>query len=293
MYMFTCRLTCATSIILFFTSERSHTYTILFSASKLATAFAPVATMDDLVVLARVPTISGGSLGHNANKAWCPEHRVELGVEFALISKRCTHFARFCTGKPIVMGSPTGATTVVEELVKIRDKAWGHMRSGITVDGDEACLKPLFHDDQLKKKAKLLPIEGLTIVTATVPAVSFGAFVAPSMEMRLLCEKPRAGLGVELNELDLKYLRCAVMADLGDPDDNKGNKDKIDAVRSSLPGVRWEYRRACWYCRFEDNEKVMRYKEFKVSGEVGTDEFELAKNQAESDAIRCFQDNAV
>ena len=83
------------------------------------------------------------------------------------------------------------------------------------------------------------------------------------------------------------------MADLGDPDDNKGNKDKIDAVRSSVPGVRWEYRRACWYCRFEDNEKVMRYKEFKVSGEVGTDEFELAKNQAESDAILFFQDNAV
>ena len=88
-------------------------------------------------MLARVPTISGGSLGHNANKAWCPEHRVELGVEFALISKRCTHFAHFCTGKPIVMGSPSGATTVVEELVKIRDKAWGHMRSGITVDGDD------------------------------------------------------------------------------------------------------------------------------------------------------------
>ena len=247
--------------------------------------------MDDLVVVARVPTISGGSLGDGA-KAWHPEFRVHSGLEFVNISKRCSHFARFCTGQTIGKESPIQTTAVIEDLIKLRDKTWGNLRAGIDEQGDDEP-KSLFQDGPARKKPKkMTPIEGTTVVTATVPPIMCDSFNAPAMKMKLLCEKPRGSLWVELSEANLKYMRVAILAALAAPADGTARRCKDDVVRSSEPGVRWEYRRSSWYCRFEDKTGNMRYKEFKVDGQPNSDQFEVNKSAAEVQAIQFVHENA-
>jgi hypothetical protein len=240
--------------------------------------------MSDLVSIVHIPSIRGGSLGSDGS-AWCPTIQIVDGIQFMKVSKRCSHLSKFCTGQGIGKESPLAPSTTIATLVTLRDIQWERLRNA---DGGGAT-KPLFGEELPAKRHRRAGLLDLCIVTIVAPSIIEDAEVVGSTNMKVLCEQTKGVLWMELTEGNLVYLRAGILASCKDGGNATKLRPKSEQVHSQQPGVRWDYRRSCWYMRWKDDTGQMKYTEFKVSGEPGSDEHVVARGEAEQKAIEFFQ----
>ena len=210
------------------------------------------------------------------------------GIEFIKLSKRCTNLSKFCTGKPIIKQSPLQGTHVLEDLIKLRDMAWAALDLPVCPD-EGAGHKDLFPAAKPLKRPRLSLGQAPRVITLCAPPIPGDASCAEAVCIRTLVEKDTKHLWVELNETNLVYVRKAIQAALSEEDLHvQRRRPKDELVTSSQAGVRWDYRRSCWYVRYKDEDGKQRYREFKVDGVVGSDEHVLNRAEVEVVATAFF-----
>jgi hypothetical protein len=131
---------------------------------------------------------------------------------------------------------------------------------------------------------------GPTIVAIEAPPIiEDAAEVMASTSINVLCEQSKGTLWMELSEGNLMYLRAGINASCKSCSETTNRRPKDEQVHSQQPGVRWDYRRCCWYIRWKDSTGLTKCNQFKVKGQPGTDEHVVARGEAEQRAIEFFQ----
>jgi hypothetical protein len=181
---------------------------MLFSSIAAPRARAVIGrSMETPISIARTVVIVGGALGGHK---WYPGVRVVDGIEFVQINNMCSSFARFCVGKPVGKRSPLGSASTVADLIAKRDMLWYQTHAGpMNSEDNDKGLKRLFDDEKPKKKRRSVPLLP-TALTMEMEPIAQEGFSCSGCSMKVLCEKVRSPLWVELREGNLEYLRTAV-----------------------------------------------------------------------------------